>query len=100
MELKPEVIKAIRDSLIQPAAKQEIHMSDAQVICARLELLFGIEFPSPQAASKPNEPIAFIAVNNVLIPYLDMRISMMSRFKLGGLISTLAPAIYKEMQDE
>jgi len=100
MQLNPEVIKAIKEALNQPPAKREIHMSDAQVICARLELLFRTEFPSPQVASKPNEPIAFIAVNDALTPYLDMRISMMSRFKLGGLISTLAPAIYKEMQDE
>jgi len=100
MQLNPEVIKAMKEALNQPPAKREIHMSDAQVICARLELLFRIEFPSPQVASKPNEPIAFIAVNDALTPYLDMRISMMSHFKLGSLISTLVPTIYKEMQDE
>ena len=100
MQLNPEVIKAMKEALNQPPAKREIHMSDAQVICARLELLFRIEFPSPQVASKPNEPIAFIAVNDSLTPYLDMRISMMSHFKLGSLISTLAPTIYKEMKDE
>ena len=100
MELNSETVKAIREALNQSPAKREIHMSDAQVICARLELLFCIEFPTPQVASKPNEPIEFIPINDMLIPYLDMRISMMSRFKLGGLISTLAPAIYKEMENE
>jgi hypothetical protein len=98
MQLSPETIKAIIDALCQPPAKREMHMSDAQVICSRLELLFRFEFPTPQVASKPNEPIEFIAVNDALIPYLDMRISQIDSIKLRSLISELGPVIYKEMK--
>ena len=77
-----------------------MHMSDAQVICARLELLFRFEFPTPQVVSKPNEPIEFIAVDNTLIPYLNMRISQIDSIKLRSLISELGPVIYKEMEDK
>jgi len=100
MKLSPEIIKAIKEALHRSPAKREMHMSDAQVIYARLELLFRFEFPTPQVASKPNEPIAFIAVNDALIPYLDMRISQIDPIKLRSLISELGPMIYKEMEDK
>jgi len=100
MQLNPETIKAIKEALNQPQAKREMHMSDAQVIYARLELLFRFEFPTPQVASKPNEPIEFIAVNDALIPYLDMRISQIDPIKLRSLISELGSVIYKEMQEK
>jgi hypothetical protein len=100
MQLDPFLLQAIKEALNQPPAKREIHMSDAQVICARLELLFRFEFPTPQVASSHNEPMEFIAINDALIPYLDMRIAQIDPIKLKSLISDLGPMIYKKMKQD
>lgn len=100
MQLDPFLLQAIKEALNSRPAQREIYMSDAQVICARLELLFNFQIPTPQVSSAPDEPLEFIPINNHMIPYLDMRISQINEHKLKILMSSLVLIIFEQMRGD